>query len=319
MLVAPLVWGDIVVGRRRVDRSSGEGRPTDAPWFAARATAFRVSPDREVVEPDYLLWALRDRVEEIWQGRVTGRMPATNDRLRQLELDLPGLAEQARLARLLEKADGLRQLRSRADMSRSRILPALYRRQFVIPDRSAWERTLLWDVAEPLAPGSSSQAGGGRDQGPLIVIVRKGFRCGDIEVVSASKKADDVYVLVPSHPRLDVYYLAEALRHADLRRYAAGSLRPTLSASALSRVEIFIPPVERQRRFSLWARSQKALDAEAAASSLRVDRLWRAVQAMAFNRAGSAAAELDHVRPGRGQDLETNSRSRYRRSEHIHD
>ncbi|MHA0327553.1 hypothetical protein ACXY7D_18610 [Sphingomonas melonis] len=253
-------------------------------WTAERAF-HALTADRQRVEPRYLFWALRRRMERIKPDahRLSARLRLSMDELLREELELPERAEQIRFVRQLDRLDMLRALRDQAEKARSALTAAVYQHWFGAASTDSWGQARLGDLVElrSVPPGAAEPDTPARDT--LLVWVR-GSRCGEVEVHRArSERPVPAFALRRRSPAIETLYLAETLRQADLRRFASGSVVPQLTASSLLGLMIPIPPINRQRRFSVQAGRAATLDDIAAEGFRRVDWLAAALTATAFN------------------------------------
>ncbi len=73
----------------------------------------------------------------------------TNDGIRELEIPLPPLPEQDRIARILDEADALRRLRRDADTKSGALIESLYLRTFCqVENRQSWTAESINGLAE---------------------------------------------------------------------------------------------------------------------------------------------------------------------------
>lgn len=95
------------------------------------------SPDTEVIEPQYLLSALRSPALKVSLKpiikRAVNQASVSIGNLKQLRIPLPPPSEQRRIVEILDQADRLRKLRVEADKKAERILPALFIKMFGDP------------------------------------------------------------------------------------------------------------------------------------------------------------------------------------------
>lgn len=255
------------------------------PRWTLDRRCYKLTADQQRVEPRYLFWALRRQLERIKPDahRLSSRLLLSLEDLLETAVDLPGRAEQIRLARLLDGVDRLRALRDEAEVARSGLLAAMYRQSFGAEPADRWELARLGDLVEArsVPPGASDLIQHDRN---VVLVWARGIRCGQVEVPRApiERPVHAVFVRRRS-PALDLLYLAETLRQADLRRLASGSVIPQLTASSLLSLRIPVPPLALQRRFASDARRANVLDEIAAEGSQRLDWLGAAVTSMAFD------------------------------------
>lgn len=152
---ACLTDGDIVFAR--TGATTGKSflikSPPDGAVFASYL--IRVKPSTEV-EPAYLAhffqsagyWA---QIRKKTQGAAQGGVNASS--LSELEIPLPPLDEQRRIAAILDKADALRRKRKRALDLLSDLSDALFRDTFVIAEERSWPTVAVDDLATDMRTG----------------------------------------------------------------------------------------------------------------------------------------------------------------------
>ena len=99
-------------------------------WINNHAHALR--PDESQVRLDFLGYHFR---HFDFQPYITGttRAKLTQRDLMRVEVPVPPLAEQERIVKLLDEADGLRKLRAQADRRTADLIPALFHEMFGDP------------------------------------------------------------------------------------------------------------------------------------------------------------------------------------------
>lgn len=91
---------------------------------------------REVLKPMFVFYYLKSQFQQLLRLQVGGAQPNISQSiLRNLEIPVPHLKEQARIVELLDQADALRKLRRQADEKAARILPALFHHYFGDPQK----------------------------------------------------------------------------------------------------------------------------------------------------------------------------------------
>lgn len=110
--------------------------------------------------PRYLLLFLRskagiDQIRHRCEGAVRFQLKFQD--LCRIPIPLPPLAEQERIVRLLDEADGLRKLRAQADRRTADLIPALFQEMFGDPVGNArgWRREPFSDLLDGIDGGWS--------------------------------------------------------------------------------------------------------------------------------------------------------------------
>ncbi|SMO93503.1 type I restriction enzyme, S subunit [Thalassovita litoralis] len=219
------------------------------------------------------------------------------------ELWLPPLAEQKRIAGILDQAAELCRLRTRALEKLNTLGQAIFYEMFgsVHSNPNGFQRVVLGDLikvssgqgltAKEMIPGDFPVYGGNgingfHNEGPVganrIVIGRVGVYCGAVHVTNHPCWVTDNALLVRQLQPCSVTYLAEALRVADLNQYAGRAAQPLISGSRIYPVEILLPPEDQQKRFgeALQAITRQQYSAERASNKIRI--LFASLQHRAF-------------------------------------
>jgi type I restriction enzyme S subunit len=114
--------------------------------------------DRSVLSTQFLAHYLTYTKDRLIVPLMTGvaNMSISIDRLETVPVEFPPMADQERIVRLLDDADGLRELRARADGRSAALLPALFHQMFGDPASNSknWPIARLGDIA-PLKGGYS--------------------------------------------------------------------------------------------------------------------------------------------------------------------
>ncbi len=192
--------------------------------------------------------------------------------LKRLEIPLPPLDKQKRIATILDKADQLRQKRRQAIALLDSLTRSIFLEMFGDPvsNPKGLQMKSLGELikvssgngltsAQMDATGIYSVYGGNGINGhhsaymfeePQIAIGRVGVYCGAVHVTKPkSWITDNALFVSKSAANLRLRYLAEALRMADLNQYAGRAAQPLISGSRIYPVEILVPSVDQQLHF----------------------------------------------------------------------
>ena len=274
---------------------------------ATASTGFSIlRPDTDHVDPAYLFHWVRtgDFVAEMMRQATGQSYPAVSDKIvKASEIPLPPLAEQKRIAGILDQAAELCRLRTRALEKLNTLGRAIFYEMFgsVHSNPIGFQRVILGDLikvssgqgltAKEMIPGDFPVYGGNgingfHNEGPVganrIVIGRVGVYCGAVHVTNQPCWVTDNALLVRQLQPCSVTYLAEALRVADLNQYAGRAAQPLISGSRIYPVEILLPPEDQQKRFeeALQAITRQQYSAERASNKIRI--LFASLQHRAF-------------------------------------
>ena len=102
-----------------------------------------ILPDEETADRQYLFYALRHKVPELLSRRVGGAQPNISQQIvRTTKIPLPPLAEQRRIAAILDQADGIRRQRRESVKLVEVFLRSAFLEMFGDPVRNpkGWQR-----------------------------------------------------------------------------------------------------------------------------------------------------------------------------------
>nr|WP_256467689.1 restriction endonuclease subunit S [Bradyrhizobium sp. 17] len=179
----------------KATRTAALGRP-----FGFGSTEFHVLRAANEVLPDYLFYRIwNSSFREFAAKNMTGsagqkRVPV--DFLRRLEIPLPPLGEQRRIAAILDKADALRRKRKRTIELLDSLTQSIFRRSFVERHSSKWPVHSVESVALDARTGpfgSQLLRSEFVDQGISVLgidnVVTNEFRWGERRYISEEKYA----------------------------------------------------------------------------------------------------------------------------------
>ena len=261
--------------------------------------------DRSVIHDRFLYWALGavnydEMVDRAAKGKTLNKV-----KLKQIPIPLPPLAEQKRIAGILDAADALRAKRRESLAQLDALIQATFLDMFGDPvtNPKGLERTQLGDLlkvksGEGLVAKDMDSTGrypvyGGngingfhseyRFDEPQIVLGRVGVYCGAVHLTSPQSWITDNALFVQKlFKPMNQEYLLAALREADLNQYANQAAQPLISGSRIYPVEVLLPPIEMQHRFAARVLAIKSLRMHMTAHSESLDDLFAALQARAF-------------------------------------
>ena len=263
---------------------------------------------KEGVSRDYLFYFLRTPdIVNLATRRCSGaNLPRLGQKqLASFQIPLPPLAEQKRIAGILDAADALRAKRREALAQLDTLLQSTFLDMFGDPvtNPMGWERKPLREVIrvksgdglvskDMAADGKYPVYGGNGINGyhdsfmfekPRIVLGRVGVYCGTVHLTRARAWVTDnaLYVHTFIQP-VDTTYLVAALKMANLNQYAGRSAQPLISGNRIYPVEILIPPVDLQHRFSAIVKSVEHQKASQRAHLAELGTLFASLQSRAF-------------------------------------
>ncbi|MXW23249.1 MAG: hypothetical protein F4123_11045 [Gemmatimonadetes bacterium] len=291
----------VIVGRKgsvgAVHLVSGPSFPIDTTYF--------VRP-RSGVEIDicYASYALK-RLDLSRLRTATG-VPGLNreDAYRE-PFSLPPLAEQKRIAGILDAADALRKKRIQALDQLDILLQSTFLDMFGDPvtNPMGWDRRPLGEVirvksgdglvSKNMAPDGKFPVYGGNGinghhdsfmfEEPRVVLGRVGVNCGAVHLTRPRAWITDnaLYVHTVFQP-IDTSYLVAALKMANLNQYASRSAQPLISGTRIYPVQILMPSLDLQHRFAAIVKSVEQQRSCQEAHLAELDTLFASLQSRAF-------------------------------------
>jgi restriction endonuclease S subunit len=272
--------GDILISRANTRELVGAPVMVEAdyPNLLLSDKILRLVPDCNIVEPRYLLRALRSSTAASHfsqcAGGTSGSMTnITQGDIRATPLRLPSLSEQRRIAAILDKADALRAKRREAIAKLDQLLQSVFLEMFGDPvmNPKGWPRLTFADLvrvksgngltAQEMSPDGVYNVYGGNGvsgrhseymfEDPQIVIGRVGAYCGAVHRTEPKSWITDnalfvSQVLRPMNPR----FLQEILSVANFNQYAGRAAQPLVSGSRIYPVETILPPISLQDEYA---------------------------------------------------------------------
>ncbi|MBZ9842196.1 restriction endonuclease subunit S [Mesorhizobium sp. CA5] len=226
--------------------------------------------------------------------------------LKRLEIPLPPLPEQRRIAAILDKTDALRRKRKRAIELLDSLTQSIFLEMFGDPNINPRNlpKIALGDlvkvksgnglVAKDMDENGSFPVYGGNGinghhssymfEEPMIVLGRVGVYCGAVHVTQPHSWVTDNALYVSEIKRsTSLRYLADALRFADLNQYAGRAAQPLISGSRIYPVEVLFPPLELQRTYERAIASSRSMETLLFDSRERLEALFSSLQSRAFS------------------------------------
>ena len=268
-------------------------------------TAFYVELlEHNSVDLRYLFYALK--IANLGQKKITTSIPGLNrDDFYNTEIPLPPLAEQKRIAAILDKADALRRKRQQAIELADQFLRSVFLDMFGDPvtNPKGFDKAPLGDLIkvssgngltakDMAANGVHPVFGGNGINGyhdeymfdkPKIVIGRVGAYCGVVHVTQPkSWVTDNALYVKESVGELQDSYLEHALKIANLNQYASQAGQPLISGSRIYPVEILLPPYGLQEKFQMLKRKSEKIHDELLSTKQVAENLFCSLSQKAF-------------------------------------
>lgn len=303
--------GDILVAKITPCFENGKIAQANIPHrFGFGSTEFHViRPESAKLDARYLLHFLRqERVKREGERKMTGsggqrRVPESF--LSSLEIPLPPLAEQRRIADILDRAEALRAKRREA-LGKVESLPAalfgeLFGSRETITSR--WPVAPLGELCSPkqwstissaeLTPSGFPVYGANgiigfysksNHERPTVLVTCRGATCGTINVTAGRcyVTGNSMALNDPDETRLTLAYLEWVLRVRGLQDAISGSAQPQITRQNLSPIRIPVPPLDLQHEFARRVAAIDRLKAAQRASLAEMDALFASLQQRAF-------------------------------------
>jgi type I restriction enzyme, S subunit len=256
----------------------------------------------------YLAWLLlTPEMVALSASRATGaNLPRLSPTaLAELKVPLPALAEQRRIAEILDKADTLRAKRRAALAQLDTLTQSIFLDMFGDPatNPKGLRKQPLGELiklksgdflpATAMAESGSFPVFGGNGisgfhdqytfEQPQIIVGRVGAYCGCVHV-SPGKSwiTDNALYVSDRHPDLLFDYLVHALTHAHLNQYASQFGQPLVSGSRIYPVPVLVPPRKAQQEFAAHAARSTELKGAHSRSLSQFEALFASLQHRAF-------------------------------------
>ena len=258
------------------------------------------------IAPDYLYWWLKTHREALeHKGRGATFKEVSKKIVEEIAIPLPPVAEQTRIAGILDAADALRVKRREALALLDTLLQSTFLDLFGDPvtNPKGWDRRALGEVirvksgdglvSKDMAPDGEYPVYGGNGingyhdsfmfEEPRIVMGRVGVYCGAVHLTRPRAWVTDnaLYVHTLFQP-VHTAYLVAALKMANLNQYASQSAQPLISGTRIYPVQILVPPLDLQHRFAAVVESVEQQKACQQAHLAELNTLFASLQSRAF-------------------------------------
>jgi type I restriction enzyme S subunit len=269
-------------------------------------------PNRERVHAKFLYhWLRRNRpyLESLGNGATFKEVSKAV--VARIEIPLPPLPEQRRIAEILDKADALRAKRRAALAELDTLTQSIFLDMFGDPatNPKGWPVKRIEEITECLdrlrrpvteserKPGNVPYYGANGQQGwidsalfdePLVLVAEDGGYFDTPERGVAYRIDGPAWVNNHAHilravrKHVETEFLHRALRHFNFLPYISGTTRAKLTQGQLNAVKLFVPPLDLQRKF---AEQVAGVERVARATSLhgnQIDALFTSLQHRAF-------------------------------------
>ncbi|EME4727818.1 restriction endonuclease subunit S [Acinetobacter baumannii] len=283
-----------------------------------------IQPDENVCDVNYLYRFLEASKPYLLSRRVGGGQPNISQAvIKDLDVPLPPLAEQRRIAAILDKADELRQKREQAIEKLDQLLQATFIDMFGDPvsNPKGWDKKLLSDLViidaplvEPMEKEFENLLHYGpdrisKDSGKLLpaltakedMLISKKFLCDDRHILYSKIRpylnkvamvqekclcSADVYPVEPKS-RLTKHFLWHILRSKSFLDHAETFSNraniPKINRNQFLQYECIVPAMEVQKKFENISKDIQKQIDFQNLSLESIEKLFNALQNQAFN------------------------------------
>lgn len=236
----------------------------------------------ECIDNTYLFWFLKSKIEYLNSlGRGATFKEISKSIVEEIEIPLPPLDEQRRIAATLDKVTGLIALRKQQLAKLDELVKARFVEMFGDPVQNTKHfPTIRMGEACYLKAGITTNADeihdysdkysvpcyGGNGirgyvknhtyEGNFPLIGRQGALCGNVQFATGKFHATEHAVLVTPLKGQNSIWLYYLLKYFDLNRFQTGAAQPGLSVKALNAIDIMMPEIDAQNQFAQFSSQQ---------------------------------------------------------------
>ena len=273
------------------------------------STGFAVLRPGEDCDPAYLATYLStDYFERQKEKYCSGAIqPAvTNSGIEKLQIPLPPLNDQHRIAHLLGKVEGLIAQRKQHLQQLDDLLKSVFLEMF--GDIKAKRSAHVWEKPRPYLKASSGKSsgsvkvsketsfpiyGGNGINGwaceplytePVVIVGRVGQQCGIVHVSKGACWVTDnaIVITISDKERLNATYLATAFQNAPIREKVKQLDLPFINQSMLLDFPIPIPEIGLQNKFAAIVEKVEGIKSRYQQSLTDLEDLYGALSQQAF-------------------------------------
>ena len=283
----------IVVGRKG---SIGSVTWIDGPAWPID-TAYFVKP-RVALDRRWAYWLLKSlRLDTM---NKSAAVPGLNrDDVYRLQVEVPPLSEQRRIAAILDHADAVRVKRRQGLAHLDALTQSIFHEMFGVHGFNSLrlKDAIKWSSGKFL-PARGQHGGphpiyGGNGingwhdsylfQSPQLIVGRVGAYCGAVHVTQPfAWVTDNALVATLMVTGLTLEYLQHALRIANLNQYSGASGQPSISSASIGNVHLPLPPLSLQREFTSRIDQASEQVAKTRLALAVDDQLFASLQSRAF-------------------------------------
>ena len=241
--------------------------------MAFNQSCYGLDAKGEYTTNDYLYYLVKKKVRDLQQithGAVFDTI--TRDTFKQIDVQLPPLPTQKKIAHILSTLDDKIELNRKMNQTLEEMAQALFKSWFIEKVGDEWEECKLSDVLEikygkdhkKLADGNIPVYGSGGvmryadnflyDK-ESILIPRKGTLTNLFYIDEPFWTVDTIFWSKINTEKVSGKFLFFFLKTIDLSNLNVGSAVPSLTTKVLNEIKISIPTIEEQKEFNEYADS----------------------------------------------------------------
>lgn len=248
---------------------------------------------------------VRNSIER--QKTGTTRERITRKKLGDLDIPLPPLEQQKKIAAILDEADAYRQKTKALIAKYDELTQSLFLDMFGDPVRNekGWGIKKLGDItsmkagkfiaASKIYSENSSNlqpcfGGNGlrgyvtsyTHDGEFVLIGRQGALCGNVKITSGKFHATEHAIVCTPKIQYNVLWLYYLLMQMNLNRFSTGAAQPGLNVGTLVDLEVYLVPFILQNQFAERVEAIEQQKAQAQASLEKAEELFNSLLQRAF-------------------------------------
>lgn len=244
-----------------------------------------IVPDAKKCDTKFIAYAIQNQQRRLQDIANAAVVPILNKtQFSNIEIPLPPLDEQRRIAAVLDKVSNLIAKR-RAQLDKlDELVKARFVEMFGDPINNSKKLSAIplgkvcrlkagittpADIIHARSEEFTVPCYGGNgirgyvqeatQEGTYPIIGRQGALCGNVQLATGKFHATEHAVLVSPLIEMNIIWIYYLLRFMDLYRYHTGAAQPGLAVKALNAVEIPMVNIESQNKFADFARQVCAL------------------------------------------------------------
>ena len=285
----------------------------------------RMRSNRSYLEPRFALHLLRNQrfrgQLRKFVNQAVNQASVNTTNLKSIEVSLPPLEEQKRIAAILDAADQLRTKRQQTIDRLSTLQAALFNKIFCVEKSSDWPIVPLGDLISTASGGTPSRkepmffqgeipwVKSGEVKGRLVMeseekisfealtnssaklmpagtvlLAMYGATVGAVSILGIEATTNQAVCCLTPTDQILGSYLADYLRSKtpELKRMAAGGAQPNISQQVVRQVPLLLAPIDAQIEYKLALEGIATAQSLSASSFENFDKLFNSLQQRAF-------------------------------------